>query len=90
MGVPSDVAHHSEHSLSQQWSLAFHEHPQRVDGVYYVSRLHTGMFNLAIFDRAIGKLSSPHHMPIAMHPRWRTLATQMDIAVIDTFEGEDD
>jgi hypothetical protein len=70
--------------------VGLHEHPDVVDGVYYMSRLHTGMFNLAIFDRAIGKLSSSNQLPVSTHPQWPTLATQMNIAVIETFEGEDD
>jgi hypothetical protein len=88
MGVPSDVAHHSNHKLAQQWALAFHEHAQEVDGIYYVSLLHTGMFNLAIFDRAVGKLSTRNQVAVPMHPQWPALVKRMDIAIIDTFEDD--
>ena len=33
MGVPSDVVGARDHSLAQQWSVAFHAHPDQVDGV---------------------------------------------------------
>jgi hypothetical protein len=55
MGIPSDVARSSRQALSRKWSVAFHDHPDRVDGIIYPSRLN-GETNLAIYDRAIGKL----------------------------------
>ena len=58
MGIPSDVVRGSKQSLARQWSVAFHEHPARLDGILYPSRLN-GEINLAIYDRAISKLSAP-------------------------------
>ena len=55
MGVPTDVAKGSKQSLARRWSVAFHEHIRKVDGIIYPSRLN-GHTNLAVFDRAIGKL----------------------------------
>ncbi|MHC2544024.1 hypothetical protein ACVINY_004736 [Sinorhizobium meliloti] len=57
MGVPTDVAKSSRQSLGRAWSLAFHEHRSVPDGIIYPSRLN-GHTNLAIFDRAISKLSA--------------------------------
>ncbi len=57
MGVPSDVARGSKQSLARRWSVAFHDHPAQPDGVIYPSRLN-GETNLAVYDRAIGKLSA--------------------------------
>jgi hypothetical protein len=55
MGIPSDVARSSRQALSRKWSVVFHDHPRKVDGIIYASRLN-GENNLAIYDRAIGKL----------------------------------
>lgn len=55
MGVPSDVVRAQNHNLARQWSVAFYEHPSRPDGIIYPSRLN-GATNLAIHDRAVGKL----------------------------------
>jgi hypothetical protein len=55
MGIPSDVARSSRQALSRKWSLAFYDHPRKVDGIIYPSRLN-GENNLAIYDRAIAKL----------------------------------
>lgn len=55
MGVPSDVVGASDQTLAQQWSAAFHGHPEAPDGVYYPSRLNEER-NIALFDRALSKL----------------------------------
>ena len=63
MGIPSDVTRGSKQSLARQWSVAFHDHPAQPDGVIYPSRLN-GETNLAIYDRAIGKLSVSSSSPL--------------------------
>ena len=60
MGIPSDVARGSKQSLARRWSLAIHEHPFQPDGIIYPSRLN-GETNLAVYDRAIMKLSAVAH-----------------------------
>jgi len=57
MGVPTDVVRAQRQNLARRWSVAFHEHPVQPDGIVYPSRLN-GATNLAIYDRAIGKLQS--------------------------------
>lgn len=63
MGVPTDVARSSRQSLARKWSLAFHEHPARVDGVIYPSRLNAET-NIAVYDRSIGKLGHIETSPL--------------------------
>nr|WP_245436298.1 RES family NAD+ phosphorylase [Mesorhizobium tamadayense] len=55
MGVPTDVVRAQRQNLARRWSLAFHEHSSRPDGIIYPSRLN-GATNLAIYDRSIAKL----------------------------------
>jgi hypothetical protein len=55
MGVPTDVVRGQRQNLARRWSVAFHEHPSRPDGIIYPSRLN-GATNLAIYGRAIGNL----------------------------------
>ncbi len=57
MGVPTDVVRAQRQNLARRWSVAFHEHPSRPDGIIYPSRLN-GSTNLAIYDRAIPKLQA--------------------------------
>jgi hypothetical protein len=35
MGVPTDVVKASAQTLARAWSVAFHEHPERPDGIIY-------------------------------------------------------
>ena len=67
MGVPSDVVRRSKQSLARQWSVAFHDHPAQPDGTIYPSRLN-GETNLAIYDRAIGKLGVASSGPLLKQP----------------------
>lgn len=67
IGVPSDVVRGSKQSLARQWSVAFHDHPAQLDGIIYPSRLN-GETNLAIYDRAIGKLSVASSGPLLKQP----------------------
>ena len=55
MGVPSDVPRSRGQALARKWSVAFHDHPRSLDGIFYPSRLN-GESNLAIYGRAVGKL----------------------------------
>ncbi|MDF2389505.1 RES family NAD+ phosphorylase [Nostoc ellipsosporum NOK] len=55
MGVPTDVVRGQRQNQARRWSVAFHEHPSQPDGIIYPSRLN-GATNLAVYDRAIGKL----------------------------------
>lgn len=57
MGIPTDVARGRSQGLARKWSLAIYDHPAAVDGILYPSRLNNET-NLAIFDRAVTKLSS--------------------------------
>lgn len=40
-----------DYRLAQQWADAFHEHPDQVDGVFYVSRHDPEQKLMALFDR---------------------------------------
>lgn len=63
MGIPSDVAGGSNQTLACAWSVAFHEHPQAVDGIIYPSRLN-GEHNLAIYGRAVPALRCTGTVPL--------------------------
>ena len=57
MGIPTDVAQAKSHKLGQTWSRRIWEHPDKVDGIIYASRLN-GETNIAVYDRALAKLAS--------------------------------
>ncbi|WP_234827256.1 RES family NAD+ phosphorylase [Sinorhizobium meliloti] len=82
MGVPTDVAKSSRQSLGRAWSLAFHEHRSVPDGIIYPSRLN-GHTNLAIFDRAISKLSAVRVVPLIGAPGLATIINDLRVSLVD-------
>jgi hypothetical protein len=67
MGIPSDAVRSSDHNLGRAWSLSLHQHPQQPDGIIYPSRLNEDL-NVAVYDRAIGKLHCIEVCPLTSHP----------------------
>jgi RES domain len=57
MGLPTDAVRARAHHLGQQASLAIYQRPEAFDGIAYPSRMN-GDGNIAVYDRAIGKLSA--------------------------------
>lgn len=80
MGIPSDVARSARQTLARKWSIAFHDHPSRVDGIIYPSRLN-GEINLAIYDRAIGKLSVHTSAPLFNEPNLADVLRDLKIGL---------
>jgi hypothetical protein len=57
LGVPTNAVRASSHGLGQRASLAVYQRAERLDGIWYPSRLN-GDENLAVYDRAVSKLSA--------------------------------
>ncbi len=83
MGVPSDVAKSSRQSLGRKWSLAFYEHRAVPDGIIYPSRLN-GSSNLAIFDRAVGKLAVASVVPLIGAPGLARVLNELNVGLFDS------
>jgi hypothetical protein len=82
MGVPTDVAKGSNQALARVWSVAFHEHPAKPDGIIYPSRLneHT---NLAIFERAVVKLRIVRKMKLIAAPGLAPVLSDLKVSIVD-------
>jgi hypothetical protein len=81
MGVPTDVAKASSQTLARAWSLAFHEHPDKPDGIVYPSRLN-GHTNLAVFHRAIMRLRPVRMMKLIAAPGLATVLNDLKVSII--------
>jgi hypothetical protein len=81
MGFPTDAVRAQSHRLGQQLSLAIHQHPDRPDGIWYRSRLN-GDENIALYDRAIRKLSSGARRPLGSCPELAPILDRYRIAVV--------
>ncbi len=81
MGVPSDVLRSSRQALARRWSIAFHDHPAQVDGIYYPSRLN-GEVNLAIYGRAVPKLMVATSGPLRVAPGLARVLNELEVALV--------
>ncbi|RYG99700.1 MAG: RES domain-containing protein [Alphaproteobacteria bacterium] len=82
MGVPTDVAKGSKQSLARKWAVAFNEHDSQVEGIIYPSRLN-GHTNLAVFDRAIGKLKAVATTKLIRAPGLADILNDLNVAIVE-------
>jgi len=75
------VAKGRRQSLARKWSLAFHDHPQKPDGIIYPSRL-SGQTNLAVFDHAIVKLKVAQVVRLMAAPGLSSVLNDLKIGII--------
>ena len=54
--------------LPQLWSMAIHRHPQKVDGILYMSRHVNDRKAVVLFDRAEAKIIGATYTPLADAP----------------------
>lgn len=81
MGVPTDVAKASHHTLGRLWSVAFYEHSEQPDGVVYASRLN-GHTNVAVYDRAVPRLKPARVTRLLAAAGIADVLTQLQVALV--------
>ena len=81
MGVPTDAAKASRQILGRAWSLAFHEHPQKPDGIIYPSRLN-GHINLAVFGHAVVRLKPVRVMKLMGAPGLAAVLNDLRVSIV--------
>jgi hypothetical protein len=81
LGVPTDAVRASSHRLGQRASLAIYRRADRLDGIWYPSRLN-GDSNLAVYDRAVPKLSAGPRRRLGLCPELAPILTAYRIALI--------
>ncbi len=81
LGVPTDAVRASPHRLGQRASLAVYQRADRLDGILYPSRLN-GDENLAIYDRAMPKISAGPRLKLGRCPELAPILTAYRVALI--------
>jgi hypothetical protein len=56
-GIDQRVTGGDDYDLSQAWSAAVHAHAGDVDGIFYPSRHHNGLYSVALYERARHKVT---------------------------------
>jgi hypothetical protein len=82
MGVPTDVAKATSQSMARAWAVAFHDHPEKPDGIIYPSRLN-GHTNLAVFDHAIVKLNSVRVTKLIGAPGLAAALNELRVSIVE-------
>ncbi|QLH38134.1 MAG: RES family NAD+ phosphorylase [Defluviicoccus sp.] len=82
MGVPTDVAKATDQNLARNWSVAFHDHPEKPDGIIYPSRLN-GHTNLAVFDHAVAKLRAIQTMRLIEARGLATVLNELRVSIVE-------
>lgn len=52
LGIDQRHTGGDDYDLAGTWSLAIHGHASRVDGIFYPSRHHNGLYSVALFERS--------------------------------------
>jgi hypothetical protein len=81
MGVPTNAVRASAHRLGQRASLAAYQRAEHLDGIWYPSRLN-GDENLAVYDRAVPKLSAGPRRTLTDCPELAPILGTYRVAVV--------
>ena len=74
LGADSRLTAGGDYAIAQRWSLAFHEHPDQPDGIWYCSRIDPSCRSAAIFgDRAVSARATSYSLGSLTEPRHRAL-----------------
>jgi RES domain len=79
LGANGSISTILPYSLPQLWSVSIHNHPQKVDGMLYVSRHLNNRNAVVIFDRAKHKLVSPRYEQLIKDPYGVTAMKELKI-----------
>jgi len=81
LGVPTNAVRASSHRLGQRASLAVYQRADRLDDIWYPSRLN-GDENLAVYDRAVPKLAAGARRKLGTCPELAPILSAYHIALV--------
>ena len=81
LGVPTNAVRATSHRLGQRASLAVYRRAGPLDGIWYPSRLN-GDDNLAVFDRAVIKLSAGARRKLGTCPELAPILTAYSVVLV--------
>lgn len=70
------------YDLTQEWAAAFYRHRQQPDGVLYVANLAGHEISVAIYDRALRKLSAGSPTPFALDSTLNGILNALGVLLI--------
>ncbi len=70
-----------DYATTRLWAKAFHDHPEKVDGVAYLSRFMGARRSVVLFDRCAGLLSRGRVTPLLKHPDFPGVVRDFRLAI---------
>ena len=79
LGGHAELSGTSSYRITKAWSTAIHAHPDKVDGLLYMSRHKNDEKALVLFDRCAHKLNMALATPLTTHAGFGDAATLLGI-----------
>lgn len=79
--IDNRVATDDEYGTTRLWARAFHDHPEMVDGVAYLSRFMGARRSVVLFDRCAGLLSRGRVTPLLKHADFPGVVRDFRLAI---------
>jgi hypothetical protein len=78
----NQIATVDDYPTTQQWAKAFHDHPETVDGIIYMSRYLGDRRSVVFFDRARDAIEFGDTLPLLHHPELAQLLDTYHVNLI--------
>ena len=79
--VDNRIATDDEYATTRLWARAFHDHPENVDGVAYLSRFMGARRSVVLFDRCAGLLARGRVTPLLKHADFPGVVRDFRLAI---------
>jgi hypothetical protein len=79
--VDNRIATDDDYATTRLWARAFHDHPERVDGVAYLSRFMGARRSVVLFDRCAGLLRRGRVVPLLKHADFPGVVRDFRLAI---------
>lgn len=79
--VDNRIATDDEYATTRLWSKAFHDHPEKADGIAYLSRFMGARRSVLLFDRCAGSLSRGRVTPLLKHADFPGVVRDFRLAI---------
>lgn len=82
LGGDNNLSAETPYTVTQQWGAAVHGHPERVDGLLFVSKNLNDQQVVVVFDRARRKMGRPAYTPLSQAKGLAAAKRRLGIQII--------
>lgn len=79
--VDNRIATDDDYSTTRRWARAFHDHPEKPDGLVYLSRFMGARRSVVLFDRCASLFSRGRVTPLVKHPDFPRVVHDFRLAI---------